>query len=331
MKKITINDVAREAGVSVSTVSKVMNGWSTISEATVCRVKSAAESLHYTPNAKAVNFARGTTHNIIYLTELKKGTAYSNPHMFDTMCGAFYSLAKNGYTMSLMDISDEDHPKETIKQIMDQKSADGIIIHGSVISQDIANLILDRNFPHIVIGHPIFDNRLCWIDTNHTLAGEHAAEFILQHNLTPSVFICGKKTDNISHERETGFRNFLLHHGHPLSKDDILYTDSSWQEGYNTTETIIKRGNIPVSIVCENNALALGTARALNKYNISVPDQITFITFDEFPYASVLYPKPIVVTIDVYDLGLQVGELIIKKIKNPSLMIQSYTTLPKIL
>ena len=101
---VTIRDVAKKAGVSVSTVSKVMNHWKTISEETTKRVEAAAAELKYTPNARAVNFARGNTRNIIYLTELKKGEAYSNPHMFDIMCGVFTELARNGYTMSLMNV-----------------------------------------------------------------------------------------------------------------------------------------------------------------------------------------------------------------------------------
>ena len=160
----TIKDVAERAGVSVSTVSKVLNDWKTISQSTKEKVNQAIKELNYTPNSRAVSFARGVTKNIIYLTSLGKGEAYTNPHMFDIMCGTFSNLAKQGFSMTMMDISDEMHPKETVSEIIARKSADGIIIHGSVINQDIANLIIDNNFPHIVIGHPEFDNRLCWIE-----------------------------------------------------------------------------------------------------------------------------------------------------------------------
>ena len=199
-----------------------MNHWKTISEETTKRVEAAAAELKYTPNARAVNFARGNTRNIIYLTELKKGEAYSNPHMFDIMCGVFTELARNGYTMSLMDISDEAHPKETIRDIIDQKSADGIVIHGSVINQATADLIIDRSFPHLVIGHPDF--------------------------------------------KELG---------------------------------------------------------------LSVPEDVAFLTFDVYPYSTILDPKPEVVEINVYDMGVQAGAMICRKSDNPGLMIQSYITLPE--
>ena len=84
---ITISDVASEAGVSKSTVSKVLNNWSTISPETTARVQEAIKKLHYIPNARAVSFAKQTTQNIVYLTDLAQNSAYENPHMFDIMCG----------------------------------------------------------------------------------------------------------------------------------------------------------------------------------------------------------------------------------------------------
>ncbi|MDY3991028.1 MAG: substrate-binding domain-containing protein, partial [Lachnospiraceae bacterium] len=84
------------------------------------------------------------------------------------------------------------------------------------------------------------------------------------------------------------------------------------------------------AIVCENNTLAVGAARVLKESGIDVPKEIVFLTFDIYPYTDILDPRPYVVDINVYDMGSQVGELIIKKINNPALMIQSYTTLPEI-
>ena len=99
---VTINDVANEAGVSKSTVSKVLNHWTTISPATVEKVHAAIEKLHYTPNSRAVSFAKGATSNIVYLTNLEKDTAYRNPHMFDIMCGVHHTLSENNYSLTLV-------------------------------------------------------------------------------------------------------------------------------------------------------------------------------------------------------------------------------------
>lgn len=327
----TIKDVAERAGVSVSTVSKVLNNWKTISQSTKDKVNRAIKELDYTPNSRAVSFARGVTNNIIYLTSLGKGEAYTNPHMFDIMCGTFSSLAKQGFTMTMMDISDESHPKETVSDIIARKSADGIVIHGSVINQEIANLIIDNNFPHIVIGHPEFDNRLCWIDTNHMLAGQYAAEYLAARDVTPVSFIGGRKTDFISHEREKGFKTIMLKYRKRVTSEYVIYTSSSWQEGYNAAKKLLSMENPPKAIVCENNTLAVGASRAIREMGLKVPEDIYFLTFDIYPYTTIIDPSPIIVDINVYDMGLQAADMIVRKIENPSLMIQSYTTLPEVI
>ena len=328
---VTIKDVAKHAGVSVSTVSKVLNGWKTISKETKEKVNRSIKELNYTPNSMAVSFARGNTKNIIYLTSLGKGEAYTNPHMFDIMCGVFSTLAKQGFAMSMMDISDGFHPKETVSDIIARKSADGIVIHGSAINQHIANLIIDNNFPHIVIGHPEFDNRLCWIDTNHLLAGQYAADYLAGHNVSPAAFIAGKKNEFISHERERGFRTVMLKHHKKITPEYVIYTSSTWQEGYEATRKLLEMKVPPKAIVCENNTLAVGASRAIRELGLRVPADLFFLTFDIYPYTTIIDPRPTIVDINVYDMGMQAADMIIRKIDNPSLMIQSYTTLPEVI
>ena len=157
---ITINDVANEAGVSKSTVSKVLNGWTTISAETTSRVNEAIRKLNYIPNSRAVCFARQTTKNIVYLTNLGKAAAYYNPHMFDIMCGVHHQLSECNFTLSLVDTSEEAFPGERALMEIKSHSSDGLIIHGSAINEELADLLIKESFPHIIIGHPEFNDRL---------------------------------------------------------------------------------------------------------------------------------------------------------------------------
>lgn len=328
---VTINDVANEAGVSKSTVSKVLNNWPTISPATVAKVNAAIEKLHYTPNSRAVSFARQTTQNIVYLTNLAKDSAYQNPHMFDIMCGVYRELAMQNYSLTLVDISDETHPGEKTEKVIGSHSSDGLIIHGSAINPEIASLIIDANFPHIIIGHPGFDSRLCWVDTNHALAGEYAAEHMIACGYTDVAFIGGRKTDYISSQRQKGFVSGMLDHGYRIPKRHILFTDSSREEGYEMAHTLLTGEAPPQAIICENNTLALGVVKAIQELALRIPEDIAVLTFDVYPYSSIIDPKLTVIDINVYDMGAQAGSMMIRKLENPNLLIQSYTTLPVVI
>lgn len=325
---ITIKDVAKAAGVSVSTVSKVINGSPSISAKTVSHVNAVISDLHYTPNQRAVCFARKSTKNIVFLTSLEKEEAYKNPHMFDIMCGAYYELSKSNYTVTLMDTSAEKYQGETVNDVISSGSSDGIVVHGSALNDRTAGLISERNFPHVIIGNPGFGNQLCWIDTNHTLGGQFAAEHLLSRGYQSVAFIGGRKTDFISSQRLKGVRSTMLKAGHRMSKEHIIYTDSSREAAYTSTVHLLAQPDRPSAIVCENNIIALGVAKAIEHSGLRVPDEIAFLTFDKYPYSSIIDPTPTIIDIDVYDMGRQAGSTIARKLQNPSLLVQSFTTLP---
>lgn len=325
---ITIKDVAKAAGVSVSTVSKILNNSGSISQNTINRVNSVITELHYTPNSRAVSFAKGSTKSIIFLTALGKEEAYKNPHMFDIMCGAYRELSKNNYTVTLMDTSIESYPGETVNKVISAGSADGIVVHGSALNDKTADFILSKNFPHVVIGNPGFDNQLCWIDTNHTLGGQFAAVHLISCGYNSIAFIGGRKTDTISAQRLKGVRSTLLKNGHRMPKEYIVYTDSSRESAYTAALDLLALENRPQAIICENNMIALGVVKAIEHSDLQVPEEIAFLTFDRYPYTSIIDPSPTIIDIDVYDMGQQAGITIARKLENPSLLVQSFTTLP---
>ena len=99
---LTIKDVAKEAGVSIATVSKVINGKPSISEPTRLRVLDVIKKLNYHPNAQASNFARERSDNIIFLAVTEPLTAFHNPHMFEIMCGAQNVVHEKNFNFSFL-------------------------------------------------------------------------------------------------------------------------------------------------------------------------------------------------------------------------------------
>lgn len=150
----TIKDVAKLAGTSTATVSKVMNGSYSISQETADKVRKAMEELDYHPNLRAKNFARQSARTIIFVAELGKGTGFANPQMFEILCGLEEVLAQKDYTLVVRNIAAGDCA-EFIRNAADTKQADGFVIHASVISQALDELLFTHEIPHIVIGNQI--------------------------------------------------------------------------------------------------------------------------------------------------------------------------------
>ena len=138
---ITIKDVAKEAGVSIATVSKVIHEKPSISDATRAHVLQVMEQLDYHPNAQASNFARKCSENIIFLAVTEPHVAFHNPHMFAILCGAQDKIREKNYNFSFIGVPDKDTACKKAKEIIGRRSADGLLIHGSATSRPLVSLL----------------------------------------------------------------------------------------------------------------------------------------------------------------------------------------------
>lgn len=326
---VTIKDVAREANVSPSTVSKVMNHSPSIPEVTVKHVEEVMERLHYYPNMQARNFVKKTTMNIAFITMLEPYIAFTNPHMFDIMCGVQEVLAQKSYNLSIIGIHDPKEAIETVERIIVQKTADGIVIHGSATTKDLTVLLAKSKFPHIIIGKPNFESPVCWVDTNHFLSGQIAAEHLCDCGFKKIAFIGGSKDDKMFMQRLNGFLSVMEERNLEVPDKFIKYGDfSSKNSGFELTNELLDCKSRPDAIICEDNTVAFSTVKSIHQHNLKIPNDIALLCFDNYPISEFMDPLPTVVDINVHDLGMQAASLILRKIKHPELQVQTFTTMP---
>lgn len=328
---VTIKDVARVAGVSPSTVSKIINHSPTISEATISRVQEVMKQMNYYPNAQAQNFAKQTTHNIVFLTKIEPHIAFLNPHMFEIMCGVQESLSRKDYNLSFAGINHENEAISIMERIIAQKRADGLIVHGSVTTKELTSFLIKCKFPHVIIGKPGFESQVCWIDTNHYLSGQIAAEHLCDFGYKKIAFISVGINDVISTQRFKGFKDIMESKNLPVPEEYVKYGNFTKLDGFNLANELLDSKNHPQAIICEDGDIAIGVVKSINEHGLKIPDDIALICFDDFPFSRLIDPPPTVVDIDVHDIGLQAGAILIRKIKNPALQVQTFTTMPNLI
>jgi len=327
---VTIKDVAKRANTSTATVSKVMNGSYSISEATCQRVKQAMEELDYHPNQTARTFAKQATKAVVFLSEMDQNSGYSNPQLFEIMCGLEKTLSKKGYALIMKSIHAKDTPVY-VEEAIRTKLCDGFVIHASVISEELDDLIFGHQIPHIVIGTPNFQSHLCWIDIDNRLAGEMAVTHLFRQGYQRVAFIGGAEDDNISNHRLHGIQTVYEKHGLAFGADAIRYSDSSPDSAYACTMELLKSRRRTDAIICANNYIAYGCHLALKDMNVGIPTDVGLVTFDDYPFSTILKPQLTVVGIDVFDVGEQAGKYILQKIKKPNTYVQSYITVPTLI
>ncbi len=328
----TINDIAREAGVSIATVSKVINNKAHVSPDTRKRVLQVMEQLHYTPNASAANLARRTSKNVLYADRFYKGLPYENPHMFDIICGVSHELSRKGYRLSLLNLdSCGKKPEAALEETILSRVADGIIVSSAFVTARMERLLLKHDFPQICIGEPQFDTILSWIDTNNTLSSNLAVEHLVSTGCRTLAFMGGREEDRIFMDRLRGFRTAMERRGMEVKEEYITYNPPDVEAIFQSAAALLELPVPPDGIICTNSLMAVGTMRAIQARGLDIPGQVSLIAFDDHPYSPMVSPQPTIIDIDLFSLGVHAGNLLLKKIRDPAMLVQTYTALPRLL
>ncbi len=327
---VTIKDVAEHAGVSASTVSKSIHGDPRIPEATKARVKKSIEILGYKTNLLARNFSQQKTNHIAFIAKYEAHVAFTNPHMFEIMVGVESYLKEYDYYISYKSIVSDEEAAEYIESAIAQKSAAGVIIHGSIATKELTARLIDSDFPYIIVGKPNFQTKANWIDTNNFLSGQLCGEYLISNGYTRIGFIGGTTRDNIFKQRLYGFYQAMREAGIETRDNYIRYGEPTKEAGYHSACELLDEAVPPQVIICTNNFVALGVHKAIQERDLTIPTDIEYICFDKYPIAYTLEPQPLMIDIDVYDLGTQAASYLLKSIRTPSMQIQTHSTIPSI-
>lgn len=321
----TIKDVAKAAGVSISTVSKVLNGHYSISEKTAEHVRQVMREMNYYPSANAQSFANGANRTVVLLADMSANVAFQNPHMFEIVAGLEEALRKRGYRLILQG-TDETSACGLAEEIISRRSADAIAIHVGVMSHPLSAVLTRLRFPHIVLGMPNFESQVCWIDNNNTYSGTVAASYLISQGYRKIAFLGGKYYDLGSAHRLQGVKQGLSGAGIRLEDQYIWLGDSTRADGFQMTVKLLDQRPLPDAIICANNYIALGCVDALHRKGMKIPEDIGVMTFDDYPFSQITEPQLTVVDINVRDMGAQAAKFLVDIMKHPNMQIQTYIT-----
>lgn len=322
---VTIKDVAKAAGTSVSTVSKVINGHYSISEETSQRVKKVIRELNYYPSSSAQSFAKGRTKIVAVLANLAPNTAFQNPHLFEIIAGMEETLRGKGYRLFLRGV-DETNAYEVAEEIISRRSADAVAIHVSVMTHPLSALLSRLRFPHIVLGMPNFESQVCWIDNNNVYSGTIAASYLLSKGYRRIAFLGGQYYDLGSTLRLQGVRQGLKEAGFLLDDQYVWLGESTRADGYRMTKQLLAEKQLPDAIICANNYIAMGCVAAVQEQGLRISDDLGILAFDDYPFSQFVDPQLTVVDINVRDLGNQAAKSLMDIIRHPNMQIQTYVT-----
>lgn len=308
MRPVTIKDVAREAGVSVSTVSRVLTQNAPVKRETRERVQTAIKELGYSPNALARSLRKKFSRTIgLVIPDI------SNPFFPDIAKGVEDTAKEAGYHVILCNAGNNPQREEEAIQLLKERQVDGVILVssspvGAYLQKfsEMKIVIVDRELQDMEVDTVICDNV-----SGSYLATRHLIE--LGHR--DIAIVTGSMGLNTTRDRLLGYEKALKEKGLPVLEDWIWKAGFSFDHGYNVTEENLKTGNMPTAIFASSDIAAVGVISALEKHGLKVPEDISVVGFDDITLSTLVKPTLTTVTQPTYQMGKEAVELLVSGIK----------------
>ena len=313
MKKITINDVAKHAGVSKKTISRVLNNEPNVSIDTKKKVQHSFKALGYRPNPQA----RALASNQSFLI----GLLYDNPnksYVSDIQSGALRRCKADGYNLI---IHPEDHEGESLlanlESVLFSANLDGILLTPPFSDMPpLLDLLSHRKVPCVRIGATTHSTVAPSVISNDTEAAYQMCRYLISLGHSRIGFISGHPDHNVSEQRLNGYIKALKEID--IEPDSELITQGyfDFESGENCARKLLGLKNRPTAIFASNDFMAAGVLKVALQKNLSVPHELTVVGFDNAPISRYIWPSLTTVKQPIKAMASEATRLLIRLIRN---------------
>lgn len=296
----TIKDVARLSGVSISTVSRVMNTPEIVSEPKRKRVEQAIKELGYSPNALAQGLIFKKTHTVgVLIPDI------SNNYASELVKGLEDAGHKLGINLILCNTNRDRERMIHYLNVLRQKQVDGIVFTSELYNTEYANIVKQMKIPIVLVATKSLDENIPAVKIDDNQAGFDGVKYLMEKGHKNMGMISGPKDDIIAGlPRYEGFKKA---HSDLLNitnvEDKVEIADFRYDGGYEAMKRLYKKQPSITAVFCASDEMALGAISYLYEQGIKVPDDISVLGFDNTKIAKISIPKLTTVAQPMEDLG----------------------------
>lgn len=308
----TMEDVAKAASVSMTTVSHVLNGTRKVSPETAAAVREAMKRVGYLPNTVARVLAGGASRTIGVAI-----SALTNHYFSETVRAIEAECARNGLMMFFADTHDDPEHELMVVQSLHQRQVDGIVLAPTPDPQRRTVQYLATNrIPTVLVDRSIpceFDQ----VGVENKRSSAQLVAHLLEHGHRRIGLVSGAPGLSTTEERIAGYRAALKKAGIPFDEELVRSGESLLEPARIATGRLLKMRQPPTAIMAANNLMTIGAMHALRDARIDVPGKVALVGFDDFDWADYFNPRLTVIAQPLEELGARSVELLMKRIKEP--------------
>lgn len=302
----TIRDVARLAGVSIATVSAVINGKNSVSSQMTRRVEEAMQALDYHPDHMARSLKTGRSQVVgMVIPDL------SNPFFVELMCGVEETARNAGYSV-IFSNSNEDPAQERANLAMLYSQRVGGVVLACSDGHAAYDRMTMRRFPIVFIDRlPVsgFSGRAVVVD--NTGAAYRATHHLIELGHTDIAIIAPRTDLSNGVERIEGFRKAMQEADLPIHGQYFQHGDYSLESGHRCGLELLRLAQPPTAIFSCNNKMTLGLVQALSELEVPCPQFVSIVSFDDFPWTSHFQPRLTAISQPSHEMGRRAMQVLL--------------------
>ncbi len=314
---VTQQEVAKKAGVSFITVSRVINGKGYVKQETREKVLQAIKELNYYPNqiGRALHIKSVNTIGVITPAPANTGI-HATDYYNLLMAGIEKSTITHNFDLLLSTYRNED-PFADYLRLYFQRKVDGLILITPDLNNPQIKKIQGQNIPCVVIGDRPINNSISYVDSDNYGGMYLVAEYLIGKGHRRIAFVKGDKTSRNARERLKGFQDALKKNGLEAIDGRIFEGDFTPESGRNALTRLLDSGQLPTALICANDLMALGALTEAKNARIKIPEDLALIGFDGIAITAFTDPSLSTVNQPLFEMGFTGAEMLFNKIKEP--------------
>lgn len=305
----TIKDVAQRAGVSVTTVSHVLNATRFVSEDARERVEAAVRELAYVPSAVARSLKHNATRTLGMLIPNN-----SNPYFAEIIRGVEDCCFQAGYNLILCNSDDQPEKQASYVRVLAEKRIDGLVLVSSGVAPSLAAQLQTLALPVVLVDREVPGLDCDLVEVDHTAGGEIATRHLLELGHPQVVCISGPAGLTPSSQRRAGWKRALAAAGIARREGDLVRGDFTSRSGYLAMQNLLARKNRPSAVFVCNDVMAIGALCAIHEAGLRAPEDISVVGFDDIELAAYTFPPLTTVAQPKQAIGTGTARLLLERV-----------------
>ncbi|ADQ03827.1 transcriptional regulator, LacI family [Caldicellulosiruptor owensensis OL] len=316
----TVKDVAKRAGVSVATVSRVLNNSEKVSEQTRQKVLNAIEELGFKPNLLARNFRKDRSSLILVVLP-----TIANAYFARVVKGIEDTARKNGYGILLCTTQNSPEIAAEYLKLIERKQVDGAIIASAKIEIDFCKGLDTKRIVQACEFYPFLDTSLVTID--HKRAFYDIVDYLVKKGKKNILCAIGNEGIPSEFARKEGYKEALEENGLEFKEENVIRCSYGWTELYEKLRNLccLKKYD---AIACSSDLMAVGAIKAAKALGLKVPDEFSVTGFDNIMVSRIYEPSITTVAQPMYEIGEKAATILIDIIENQSVYVKQRIILP---